>query len=66
MTKLFISHAFEDKADFVEPLVRALQNADFSVWYDKFELTMGDSLLHPLNFELLHASIQRIAVQEAA
>ena len=48
MTKLFISHAFEDKADFVEPLVSALQNADFSVWYDKYELTMGDSLLQKI------------------
>ena len=44
-TKLFISHASEDKADFVEPLVEALQAAGFEVWYDKYELTLGDSLL---------------------
>jgi hypothetical protein len=44
-TKLFISHASEDKKDFVEPLVQALRNAGFEVWYDKYELTLGDSLL---------------------
>jgi hypothetical protein len=47
-TKLFISHASEDKADFVEPLVGALQAAGFEVWYDKYELTMGDSLLRKI------------------
>lgn len=48
-TKLFISHASEDKADFVEPLVAALQAAGFEVWYDKYELTMGDSLLQKIS-----------------
>lgn len=43
-TKLFISHAWDDKADFVEPLVAALVEAGFAVWYDKFELNIGDSL----------------------
>jgi len=44
MIKLFISHASEDKANFVEPLVIALRKAGFDVWYDKYELTIGDSL----------------------
>lgn len=48
-TKLFISHASEDKAEFVEPLVAALQAAGFEVWYDKYELTMGDSLLQKIS-----------------
>lgn len=48
-TKLFISHASEDKADFVEPLVEALRYAGFDVWYDKFELTLGDSLLQKIS-----------------
>lgn len=46
--KLFISHASEDKADFVRPLVTALQQAGFEVWYDEYELTMGDSLLRKI------------------
>ena len=43
-TKLFISHASDDKKDFVEPLVAALEIAGFAVWYDKYELNIGDSL----------------------
>lgn len=49
MTKLFISHASEDKADFVEPLVEALRTVGFDVWYDKYELTIGDSLLQKIS-----------------
>jgi hypothetical protein len=41
---LFISHASEDKAVFVRPLVNALQNAGLRVWYDEFSLFAGDSL----------------------
>lgn len=47
--KLFISHASEDKEDFVEPLAHALSDAGFEVWYDKFVLTMGDSLLRKIS-----------------
>jgi hypothetical protein len=45
---LFISHASEDKADFVEPLVDALSK-HYEVWFDKFRLTLGDSLLQKIN-----------------
>jgi TIR domain len=41
--KLFLSHAHEDKDDFVRPLAEALR-ADFKVWYDEYELKLGDSL----------------------
>lgn len=47
--KLFISHASEDKADFVRPLVSSLQKAGFAVWYDEYELTIGDSLLRKIS-----------------
>lgn len=40
----FISHASEDKEDFVRPLAEKLQKAGFSVWYDEFQLKVGDSL----------------------
>lgn len=43
--KLFISHAWEDKEDFVRPLVVALRDAGFAVWYDEYALKMGDTLL---------------------
>lgn len=46
MTKwdLFISHAGEDKAGFVRPLAEKLREAGISVWYDEFELNLGDSI----------------------
>jgi hypothetical protein len=41
---VFVSHAGEDKDDVVRPLAVALQNAGLTVWYDEFELRIGDSL----------------------
>ena len=46
--RLFICYVWEDKDDFVEPLAHALQNAGFEVWYDKFQLTLGDSLFQKI------------------
>lgn len=46
--ELFISHASEDKVDFVRPLAEALK-ISFGVWYDEYELTLGDSLLRKIN-----------------
>jgi hypothetical protein len=40
----FISHATEDKDDFVRPLAEALVKAGFKVWYDEHQLKIGDSL----------------------
>jgi len=41
---VFISHASEDKEDFVRPLAEALRTCGLSVWFDEFTLTLGDSL----------------------
>jgi hypothetical protein len=41
---LFISHASEDKEDFVRPLAEELTMLGISVWYDEFQLRVGDSL----------------------
>ena len=41
---VFISHASEDKEDFVRPLARALRARGLSVWFDELTLTVGDSL----------------------
>jgi hypothetical protein len=40
----FISHASEDKDDFVRPLVQALITLGLKVWYDELTLEVGDSL----------------------
>jgi hypothetical protein len=41
---VFISHASEDKDQVVRPLATALQSGRLKVWYDEFELKIGDSL----------------------
>ena len=41
---VFISHASEDKDSVVRPLAIALKNKGINVWYDEFELKIGDSL----------------------
>src|SRR5207302_11498914 len=40
----FISHASEDKSDFVRPLAERLREEHIEVWYDEFSLRLGDSL----------------------
>jgi len=40
----FISHASADKESFVGGLAAALKKAGLKVWYDEFELKVGDSL----------------------
>lgn len=41
---LFISHASEDKKDFVRPLANKLRSLNIEVWYDEFTLKLGDSI----------------------
>lgn len=41
---VFISHASEDKDETVRPLAHALKAGGLKVWYDEFELKIGDSL----------------------
>jgi hypothetical protein len=40
----FISHASEDKEEFVRPLAQALRGQGYDIWYDEFTLSVGDSL----------------------
>lgn len=46
---VFISHASEDKEDFVRPLAKDLQKHGVRVWYDEFELKVGNSLIDSIN-----------------
>jgi len=41
---VFISHASEDKEEFVRQLAGALTEKGLQVWYDEFTLKLGDSL----------------------
>ena len=41
---VFISHASEDKEEFVRQFANTLTNKGLKVWYDEFTLRIGDSL----------------------
>ena len=41
---VFVSHAWEDKEDFVNEFVDALRNLGIKVWYDKTQIKWGDSM----------------------
>lgn len=41
---VFVSHAWEDKEDFVDEFVEALTALDIKVWYDKRQIKWGDSM----------------------
>src|SRR5680860_389784 len=49
---VFISHATEDKDEIVRPLATALAAKGLRVWYDEFELRIGDS---PVSYTHLRA-----------
>lgn len=51
----FISHASEDKEKLVKPLARTLDNMGFRVWYDEFELRVGDSLRQSIDRGLINS-----------
>jgi hypothetical protein len=51
----FISHASEDKEKFVKPLANALTRMNYRVWYDEFELRVGDSLRQSIDKGLINS-----------
>ncbi len=46
---VFLSHASEDKDSVARPLATVLQDHGLRVWYDEFELRVGDNLVAKLN-----------------
>jgi len=52
---VFISHASEDKDSIVRPLANALNDGGLKVWYDEFELRIGDSLRRKIDAGLANS-----------
>jgi len=52
----FISHASEDKDEFVRPLAHHLKTAGVRTWYDEHELRIGDSLRESIDRGLGHSN----------
>ena len=53
---IFISHASEDKDEFVRPLAENLKARGLLVWYDEFTLRLGDSLAGSIGKGLTNSS----------
>lgn len=54
---VFISHASEDKEAVVRPLAAALVAEGLNVWYDEFELRIGDSLRRKIDQGLANSRV---------
>ncbi len=54
---VFISHASEDKDEFVRPLANALINEGLNVWYDEMTLRIGDSLRQKIDKGLANSRV---------
>lgn len=61
---VFISHASEDKDDVVRPLAHALQDQGLEVWYDEFELRIGDSLRRKIDRGLANSRFGVVVLSE--
>ncbi|MES0127536.1 toll/interleukin-1 receptor domain-containing protein [Mesorhizobium sp. M0029] len=62
---VFISHASEDKDEVVRPLALALQSSGLSVWYDEFELRIGDSLRRKIDKGLASSRFGVVVLSKA-
>lgn len=52
---VFISHASEDKASVVRPLAKSLSKLGLRVWFDEYELKVGDSLAGSIDRGLINS-----------
>lgn len=62
---LFISHASEDKDDFVRPLANLLRQYELDVWYDEFELTIGKSLSRSIDKGITNSNFGLIVLSKS-
>lgn len=61
----FISHASEDKKKVVKPLARALSGMGYRIWYDEFELCVGDSLRQSIDKGLVNSRFGIVVLSPA-
>ncbi len=62
---LFISHASEDKEEFVRPLAETLESLEVKVWYDEFTLKVGDSLRNSIDHGLVKSRFGTVILSAA-
>jgi len=62
---VFISHASEDKDEFVRPFAVYLEENGIKVWYDEFRLQIGDSLRRNIDNGLKRSRYGIVVLSEA-
>lgn len=62
---VFVSHASEDKDEFVRDFVKCLQENGLNVWYDEFTLRVGDSLRRSIDYGLKNSRYGIVVLSEA-
>ncbi|MBM4042790.1 MAG: toll/interleukin-1 receptor domain-containing protein [Planctomycetes bacterium] len=62
---VFISHASEDKVQFVRPLAEELRRMKWRVWYDEFTLKVGDRLRRSIDKGLLSSRYGIVVLSKA-
>ncbi len=62
---VFVSHASEDKDEFVRDFVKCLQENGLNVWYDEFTLRVGDSLRRSIDNGLKSSRYGIVVLSEA-
>ncbi len=62
---VFISHATEDKGSVVRPLAHALREKGLSVWYDEFEMRIGDSLRRKIDAGIARSNFGVVVLSSA-
>lgn len=62
---VFVSHASEDKDNFVRPFVNSLVAEGIDVWYDEFELKLGDSLRRSIDNGLKNSKYGIVVLSES-
>ena len=62
---VFISHASEDKNDVARPLAHALEVNGLVVWYDEFEMRIGDSLRRKIDKGIANSNFGVIVISRS-
>ena len=62
---MFISHASEDKDEIVRSLANALVSEGLDVWYDEFELRIGDSLRQKIDRGLSKSRVGLVVLSKS-
>lgn len=62
---VFISHASEDKQEVAKPLAEALIERGLKVWYDEFELKIGDSLRRKIDQGLVKSNFGVVIISRS-